>query len=328
MKGTWRTRIAVAAVAALVVGACGGTASAPTALLGASPGATQGTGGGGGGGGGGSGGNAPSSSASDVNIFPFSIPPQTPWPAVGGKARVVDIYDPLIEPAFPVDVLQTGFITVSKPLLTVQPGTASDYFDPGDEGDGGTDLAFYRSGSTKSDDQVMEQGWNAMKGKQITIVLMTSGTQQTDPNNPSATLTERALGADYVVEERGGTNPRPSPESGKGILWIDTQPLNEIPFGKGWTAPAIGTGDGNCLLALGDSGPAGYSFIQGQQGFSLPPGPVSLNVYDPVSMPDQCKGKPVFGPIQAHVQAGAESVVIFYGLDKDHLKTLSLPIGS
>lgn len=323
MTGLRRSRLSILVVSAVAAAAaCGGGTVAPTLGPGGGsvgPGATSGPGGGPGA----TGLGAPTDTGFSFN---FSLPPQTPYPPVGGKARVVNLYDPLVEAPFALDVVQTGLLSQSKPLLAVQPGAASEYFDPGDSGNGTAELSFYRAGSTKDDDLVMQQGWSGMNGRQITVVVMTSGTQQTDPNNPSATLTQRALGAAYVVEERGGTNPRPTVPAGQGVLWFDTQPLNEIPSGKGWTAPAIGTGNGTCLTAIGDTSPAGYSFIQGQQAFAFPPGPVTLNVYDKVSNPDQCKGTPAFGPINATIQAGSESVVIFYGLDGTHVKTLSLPI--
>jgi hypothetical protein len=260
--------------------------------------------------------------------FNFSLSADTPWPPVGGKVRIVNLYQPFTESPFPIDVVQAGFVSRSKPLVTVQPGTASDYFDPGDEGDGGTDLAFYRAGSTDSVDSVMEQGWSKMKGRQVTMVVFSTGDFFNQPT-PYPSPSVRFGGATYVVEEHGGDNPRPTAEPGKGLLWIDTQPTQEFPSGTGWVAPAIGTGDGTCLDAAGDTSGAGFTVLFGQQAFSLPAGPVKLNVYDNVSNPDECKGTPAFGPIAATITPGQEQVAILWGLDNPgQPKVLVLPIGS
>src|SRR5262249_36773442 len=154
-------------------------------------------------------------------------------PPVGGTVRVVNLYDPGTEAAFAVDVRQTGFLSDSTPIATVQPGQVSDFFDPGDSGDGSAELRFYRAGSNKAVDVVMEQGWSNMKGKRITIVLFTSY------DNP-APAGQRNFGADYVIEEQNGANPLPSSAPGKGLLLFDTQPINSIPSAARWPQPVLG----------------------------------------------------------------------------------------
>lgn len=257
----------------------------------------------------------------------FSPPsPEPTWPPVGGLVRVVNLYQPIVEPPFALDVRQRTVVTPPEPIVVVRPGSASPYFDPGDAGGGSTDLALFKTGSTAFADQLIAQGWTTMKDRQISIVVVNRGSGTSSPT-ASASPAVRAVAADYVVEERGGEVPRPSPGPGKGILWIDTQALNELPAGTGLTAAAVGTGDGTCLSALGDQPGRGFTFLFGQQAFAFSPGPVKLNVYSPVANPDECTGKPVFGPIAATIAAGREQVVILYGPDMGGLKTLRLPVG-
>jgi len=295
----------LALAVALLVAACGGsTPAAPT------------------GGDGGAGAQPSDGGGAVASDFILSFPPYVApsWPPVHGMVRVLNIYFPGTGAAFPIDVVQSAFGGNGRPLVTVPPETVSDYFDPGDEGDGGTQLSFFKSG-TQTGSGLMSQGWSNMTGKQITMVVESAVQDAPASGQPYGAAT-------YVREERGGSSPTPTPGSGDALVFTDVQPLDEtLPEDKGWVAPAMGTGDGKCLTAVGEeNGAAGFSYLDAQQPFRFPGGKANVSVWTGVSNPSDCTGTPAFGPVALDLAAGESYWLVFYANDQGQIKTLLAPI--
>ena len=250
---------------------------------------------------------------------PYSIPPQPTWPPVGGTARFINVYFPGTAAPFPIDVTQSGF--GGRTLATVAPFSASDYMDPGDSGDGSAEFAFFPTGVNDYTRLVMQQGWSSMAGKQISVILFNDSTPP-DAGKPNP-------GATYVIEEKGGTNPRPTPGASDALLWTDVQPLDAIPNGEGWPSPAIGVIGGTGCLQVADASTANgaIALLFGQQAFRLPAGATHVGIWLNASLPKDCTGKPDLGPIDVTLEAGKQTEILFYGLKAADVKSLTLPIG-
>lgn len=309
--------------AALLIAACSSGGAAATGTP-ASGGPTAGATGNGGAGATGNGGVG-TTPAQPVYTPPaytlpaYTIPPQPTWPPVGGTARFINVYVPGTSDPFPIDVMQSGF--GGQKLATVPPFSASDYLDPGDSGDGSAEFDFLPTGVTDYTRLVMEQGWSNMAGKQISVILFNDSTPpEAGKPNPGAT---------YVIEEKGGTNPRPTPGASDALLWTDVQPLDAIPNGEGWPSPAVGVVGGSGCLQVADASTANGSIglLFGQQAFRLPAGATHIGIWLNASLPKDCTGKPDFGPIDVTLEAGKQAEILFYGLKAADVKSLTLPIG-
>ena len=239
------------------------------------------------------------------------------------RVRFVNLFTNPTYPSSDIDVWQGSSATDScgKKLATVKYGTASDYIDvtAGDES-GNWDTAAYIAGSTDDAHQIMTQTETWKGGEQVTITFQGAQPDATSGLPPSA-------GGDQTFFEKPEVGDVSSFKTvaGKARLGIAATSLQYVDKEGAWVAGIAG--QTACLMAEGDTSSTrtnigGTQLVQ----YTVAPGSLQIGLYP--SDPGKCTGTPQIGPATVDAAAGSRTLVFAYGVDKQHLKLLVLPVAS
>ena len=273
--------------------------------------------------------------------------------ALNLQVRVANTYRaPQAADGSAIDVWAGSPTIGGKKLITVPYGQVSAYFAPevADPLGQGVDPRhsvhpqFLPGRGTDDAAELISQGEDAAAGQKLTFVL--GPTDPTDTGARGGTL--RVLADDIGSSPKPGGFTHvtlPKAPSGKAVLLMDADALQGR---AGLTGTSQGltpsTADGKCLQYFeADSGDTDYTgalhdmnsstvdLFGGTQYlvYAVDPGAsVRVNhLKENQTVPDACADKPVFGPFDPHLAAGAGSYAFLYGADLASAKVLTVPVG-
>lgn len=258
----------------------------------------------------------------------FTLPPDAGAPGrlpSGAKVRVVNAYAPLNGDPGPIDVYAAPWVLEgATPLITIPYGTVSPFFDPtvSDE-QGNMFLSMYWAGTNGNGNQLIDQTETLKGGEEITFIL-TTGPSTQDSGRHYGQLNV------FFARVKGDLLGQPTPNPGKGLLFVDTIGIDNVQPSTVGGAWYFGTGDG-CTKTINDDTYTLTGVGPGSSAtFELDPGTYAGELhaypsgYD--SFPD-CSNSALIGNMPVTITDGGSAVLLIYAAQEGDLQSLFIPLG-
>lgn len=265
------------------------------------------------------------------------------WVPLDMKVRVVNLW-------YPSDSTTSGSIDVynefarpgfgAKKLVTVAPGTATEFFAPEakklflDQGSKDFKLTFYPEGKNLDADQLMSQNEDWASGLVLTYVI-TAASKDSGSTGASVQVFADAPGSSTAWE----TGAPWAPPAGKATLLLMATALQyagaDPNIGPAYLAS---TTAGKCINfmdsadgTMHDEDSSSFGLISGTGGMTivLDPGEqIRINKAPPTSsVKEACASKPVIPAMDPGLAAGGRAYGFLWGSDPDAPKLMILPAG-